>query len=275
MNVTGANNAANISTTTNQTTGATNLTQSENAVNNTILSLGQSLCENIPRGPIPIDEPIIGNSSFPATPPSLPHLPVTPFPFDTGISSSSTTASAYNQLMQDLSASGTSADSIKNDAANLEAALQNTPGDLSNGTSDLLNATQNIVNSLNDGTFSKQGSQGALEGAAWQDGLIGQNILRPNIVDGGGAEQRAGLFDPNQNPNGSLGANVNILNAMMENNASPSDIANNATALMNEAAQSGKSGLAAAAQNIVNSLSDGTYNAQTSHAALTNSLNVS
>lgn len=196
--------------------------------------------------------------------------PGTPAPPSGSGGSSSPVASAYNQLMQDLSANGTSGTTLQNDAANLESALQSS----GMGNSALMTATNNMVNSLGNGTFSQQGSQGALEGAASQAGLQGPGILAPQIDGAAGAtEQNAGLFNGGTNPQGSLGANVNILNAEMAGNAPTSQIINNATALKNEATQAGNSGLASAAQNIINSLSDGTYSAQGSQSALTNALN--
>jgi hypothetical protein len=58
----------------------------------------------------------------------------------------------------------------------------------------------------------------------------------------------------------------------MNGNAPASQIMNNATALKNEATDAGDSGVAQAAQNIINSLGDGSYNAQASASALNSAL---
>ncbi|MEA3116855.1 MAG: hypothetical protein QOI13_125 [Paraburkholderia sp.] len=59
---------------------------------------------------------------------------------------------------------------------------------------DVNNAVTNMVNSLNIGTFSQQGTQGALEGAASKDGL--QGVLTPQINGASGmGSQTGGLYD--------------------------------------------------------------------------------
>ena len=173
-------------------------------------------------------------------------------------------ATAYNKLMEDLSASGTSAQAIQQDGQNVLSALQQSGG----GGGDLANAVNSMVGSLSNGTFSQQGSQGALEGAAAKDGLT--NVDTPQI-DGNAVQayQSAGDYDGGNV--GSLNANLNILKD--EITANPSDLTqvhNNAQALANEAANSGNTDLANAARNIASSTQDGTYNGAASLQALQN-----
>ncbi|NRO99575.1 hypothetical protein GWC77_27330 [Paraburkholderia sp. NMBU_R16] len=190
----------------------------------------------------------------------------------TGSSLSDVTQS-YNKMMTDLSANGTPKTTLEADANDFESTLKN--ANLQN--SSLMDATQNMVASLNDGTFSQQGSQGALEGAAHQGDL--QGAITPQIDGNAGMQwQDAGAFDGNSafhtqsGDHGSLGANENILASEIADGAGQSQIANNANALEKEATNAGDTGLAQAAQNVINSLGDGTYNAKASETALNNAL---
>lgn len=174
---------------------------------------------------------------------------------------SASITSNYNTMMADLSANGTSADTIKGDVKQFQSALQS-----SGGNQDLKAAAANITNSLDNGTFSQQGSQGALEGAATKDKLT--NVNTPQIDGNAGqAHQSAGSYNGAQV--GSKDANLNILKDEIA--AHPSDLAqvrNNAQALSKEAANSGNTRLANAASNIAKSTSDGTYSADKSSKAL-------
>lgn len=179
-------------------------------------------------------------------------------------------SSEYNQLMSDVSANGTSASTIQSDTSNLMSAMQASGGNFSN----LTPALMNMQNSLSNGTFSQQGSQGALEGAAARDGMTG--VLAPEISGSSGlSAQDHGNYDggsafhsPQNGGHGDLAANADVLMDEMKGGAPTSQIKNNAEALKTEASNSGNSSLATAAQNIINSQSDGTYNADASANAI-------
>lgn len=207
---------------------------------------------------------LIGNNGGGSLSPSIPSIPATPT-----TSSPSSVTSSYNQLMTDLSANGTSKQTLQNDASAFLAASNSSGG----GTPDVNNAVNDMVKSLSDGTFSQQGSQGTLEGAASKDGL--QGVLTPQINGNFGMQdQNAGDYDANSSyhtgpgAHGSLGANADVLFDEMRGGAPTSQIINNATALRNQATNAGDTGVANVAQNIINSIGDGTYNAAASDSAL-------
>jgi hypothetical protein len=90
------------------------------------------------------------------------------------------------------------------------------------------------------------------------------------MVDGasGLPMQESGMFDGAQTKLGSVGANLNILEAEISGGAPSSQIGNNAQALATEARAAGYDDIADAAQNIANSQTDNTYNAGASVEAL-------
>src|SRR5262245_40958057 len=81
------------------------------------------------------------------------------------------TNDAYNQLMSDVSANGTSASTLNKDADHF-LALAQFGGSKDSNT---IAAVQNMKTSLGNGTYTQQGTQGALEGAAQRDGMTGVN----------------------------------------------------------------------------------------------------
>ena len=180
-------------------------------------------------------------------------------------------ANDYNQLMTDISANGTSGDQIEQDIANYE---QDVPAGLN---PDVDNAMANIASSLSDGTYSQQGSEAALEGAATADGL--QNVISPEMLGQNGvADQDAGKFDPastyntQAGGNSAVSANANILVDQLEWGAPQSQELNNANALLKEAQGAGDASTADAVQNMINSFSDGTFSAQGSANAISSAL---
>jgi hypothetical protein len=179
----------------------------------------------------------------------------------------STQATAqYNNLMTDISADGTSAEQITEDADAFLATAQATPG---NPYANTETAVNNAVKSLSDGTYSQQGTEGAMEGAAARDGMTG--AFAPLVAGAAGsAQQQAGQFDGGSGnvALGSVGANANILISEMTNGAPSSQIQNNAQALATEASNAGNDDVAQAAQNIATSETDGSYSASLSVQAL-------
>lgn len=176
---------------------------------------------------------------------------------------SASVTSSYNTLMTDLSNNGTDTQTLKNDASGFESALKAQGGA---GGSATTAAADDMSKSIDDGTFSQQGSQGALQAMASKDGLSGVNV--PQIGGNSGqAHQDSGDYSAGKN--GSLGANLDILKDEIK--AGPSDLTqvhNNASALAKEAKNSGDSSLSSAAQNIANSTTDKTYDGGTSSKAL-------
>ncbi|MGI4801506.1 MAG: hypothetical protein ACRYG8_47265 [Janthinobacterium lividum] len=205
----------------------------------------------------------------------------------TGTDPNATLTSDYNNVMSQLSANG-------NSAQNIQQAVQQFMQDAQTAGSgtdqNVQTAMTNMIKSLQDGTFSQQGSQGALEGAAERDGMSG--VVSESIAgQPGGAAQAAGAFDPAQNQKGALGANAAILESEIANGNAKGgqQITNNATALATEATNQAKAdaaagntdaaaqdtALASAAQNIANSANgtgDGTYNGAASLQALQNAM---
>lgn len=201
---------------------------------------------------------------------------------DTGstIDPNVTLANDYNNVMQQVSADGNSAQNVQQA---VQQYMQDAQASGSALTPDVQNAMNNIASSLQDGTYSQQGSQGALEGAAEQDGMVGTES--PSIAgQAGDAAQAAGEFDPSTNQDGALGANAAILESEIANGNAQGgqQITNNATALAKEAANQAQTdaaagnttaaaqdtALATAAQNIANSTGDGTYSGSASLQAL-------
>jgi hypothetical protein len=180
-------------------------------------------------------------------------------------------SSAYNNVMSVISEDGSSAADIKKAIDQFETIAG--PQD-----HDIVNAMNNMKASLSDGTYSQQGSQGALAGAAQKDGLGG--IVQPQINGPGGmANQMAGLYDSGsassratfKNP--SVGANSAILQAEISGGAPSSQIKNNALALAKEAKAAGMNDVYQAAQNIAKSVDDGSYNGPASSKALASATN--
>ncbi|MDQ7982528.1 hypothetical protein QYH69_35575 [Paraburkholderia sp. SARCC-3016] len=178
-----------------------------------------------------------------------------------GGGTSNVTAS-YNRLVSDLSANGTPGSTIASDAANLGSTLDKA----GLGNSDLATATNNVKESLSDGTFSQQGSLAALRGAAHRDGL--QGALTPQVGSNNPVFDGGSKIHTQEGGHGSLVANAKILATEMFEGAPASQIKNNASALETEAANAGDSGVATAAQNIANSIDDGSYSAAASVSAL-------
>jgi hypothetical protein len=162
----------------------------------------------------------------------------------------------YNNLMTDLATGGTT-EQIAKDAEAFLATAQATPG---NPYANTVNAVQNGLNSLSDGTWSRQGTEGAMEGGAAEDGMTG--VFAPLIAGAAGsAQQQAGQFDGGSSnvPLGSVGANANILITDMTSGAPPSEIQGNAQALATEASNAGDDDVAQVAQDIASG-SDGSCN---------------
>jgi hypothetical protein len=173
-----------------------------------------------------------------------------------------TDSDAFNKLMSDVSANGTSKETLQQDAAAFERAS----GGKDSATE---NAVKNMVNSLGDGTYSQQGTQGALEGAATKDQIA--NITNMPLISGtsGLTDQNGGFLDgggAKEKPLGSLGANANILYDEIKGGAPKDQIINNATALEKEATNAGNTTIADAAKKILDSENSGTpLDAQTVH----------
>ena len=172
-------------------------------------------------------------------------------------------------MLSDISANGESPQAIQGAIAQ----YQQDEGASGTSTPNVDTALSNVLGSLNDGTYSQQGSQGAIMGAVSQDGMSGVNSV--SIAgQAGGAAQAAGEFDAGSNAQGSLGANTAILESEVANGnpKGGEQIANNANALATEATNAGNTGLATAAQNIAISVGDGSYSGSASLAALQNAL---
>lgn len=200
---------------------------------------------------------------------------------------SGTLASDYNDVLSQVAANGNSAQNVQQA---VQKFLQDADASGDNSDQSLQQAMNNILGSLKDGTYSQQGSEGALQGAAQRDGLSGVNTV--SIAgQAGGAQQAAGVFDAGSNAKGSLGANTAILESEIANggSAGSQQITNNAAALANEASAAAQTAtnsgdvatasqdqaLAAAASNIAGSAQgtgDGSYDAQASLSALQSAL---
>ncbi|MBB3175259.1 hypothetical protein FHR90_003113 [Endobacter medicaginis] len=205
----------------------------------------------------------------------------------TGAGTPGTLASDYNDVLSQVAANGNSAQDIQQA---VQKFLQDADASGDNSDQSLQQAMNNILGSLQDGTYSQQGSEGALQGAAQRDGLGGVNTVSVAGKDGG-AEQASGAFDAASNAKGSLGANTAILESEISSggSAGSQQITNNAGALANEADAAAKAAtssgdtqaasqdqaLATAARNIANSAQgsgDGSYDAQASLSALQSAL---
>ena len=185
--------------------------------------------------------------------------------------SGSSITSSYNNVMNLVSENGSSAADIENAIDKFEA----TAG---SQDKDVQNAMNNLKASLSDGTYSQQGSQGALEGAAQRDGL--QGVSNPQISgDSGMDNQNNGFYDSNSEnsrnlfKDPSVGVNTTILHNEIDGGAPSSQIKNNAMALAQEAKNSGMTNVATAAENIAKSVDDGTYDAKASSQALASATN--
>lgn len=163
---------------------------------------------------------------------------------------SDTLNSDYNNVLSAVAAVG-------NSPQNVQAAVSQFQQDAKAAGSGVdptvQQAMSNISNSLGDGTYSQQGSEGGLQGAAAQDGMSGVNTV--SIAGApGGAAQAAGQFNANTNAEGSLGANTAILESELQNGGGQGSqqITNNANALAQEASLAGNSALATAATGVAN-----------------------
>jgi hypothetical protein len=211
---------------------------------------------------------LTGGQSAPGADPGGPGAAGAP---GSGAPSSNALTNSYNNVMNLMSGNGGSPTDITNAINQFEAAA-------GSQFPNVQNAMNNIKASLADGTYSQQGSQGALEGAAQQDGMQGVNSPQ---IDGsaGMGNQNAGWYDSgsqnaqNYFKDSSVGANSTILANEINGGAPPSQIKDNALALAKEAQNAGMPNLANAAQNIAKSVDDGTYNAQASSQALGSATN--
>ena len=188
----------------------------------------------------------------------MPGLPITP-----------TVTTDYNQLKDDISATGTSGQTIESD---IKTYQEDVPAGLDSGLDD---AVSDISQSLQNGEYSQQVAQGELEFAAKDAGL--KNVHAPQINgDSGMRSQREGLYSGNSSAevgpggDGLEGAGANILIGEMQGGASKDQILNNSKALLARSEDDGDTNLADAVQNIINSFGDGTYNADASATAVRN-----
>jgi hypothetical protein len=186
-------------------------------------------------------------------PPPPPPATATPPSSSTPSATSETDEEAFSRLMSDVSANGTSGQTLLADAAAFER--------VGGKDAQTMTAVKNMASSLSDGTYSQQGTQGALQGAAQRDQMSG--ITNMPVISGmsGLHDQNAGFFDSAKETKwGSVGANANILQDEIEGNAPKSQIINNATALYTEATNAGDKAFATLAKNVIDQENSGTLN---------------
>lgn len=182
----------------------------------------------------------------------------------------STVDQDYSQLMNDVAATGTSAQTLEQDVARYQ---QDVPANLDPSMDALNGAVSSISDNLVAGSYSQQGTEASLVAGANDAGLTSL-VTRNEESHPELAGLNSSSDDPNTAPMGSLGVNANILEGEMKAGAPLSQIQNNANALATQAQDSGDSNTAFAASNIANSLNpgDGSYNPDTSVTALSNAV---
>ncbi|WP_036049703.1 hypothetical protein [Bradyrhizobium sp. Tv2a-2] len=167
-----------------------------------------------------------------------------------------TAPAIFKKTMDDVSANGTSKQTLEEDARELKALIKDDPQYKNTNI-----AVDNMVRSLDDGTYSQQGTQGALEGAAIRDAMPG--LTNMPVIAGTAYlySQNNGYYDGGSDKEtklGSVGANMNILQDEVSGGAPTSQLINNARAEKDEAHEAGKPAFEEAAEYIETSAEGGT-----------------
>jgi hypothetical protein len=142
------------------------------------------------------------------------------------------TTSAYNKLMGDVAASGTSAATLTNDVSAFDAAAA---AQGPNFDANTVAAANGIADRISTGSYTKQSAELTLETAAGEDGMGGvasppNNLGVPLVGDEGGVSP--------------LEADAATLNAEMQSGQPSSTIENDAEALNAEATSVGDGAVA-------------------------------
>jgi hypothetical protein len=168
-------------------------------------------------------------------------------------------AGAFDNLMGDVSAYGTSGSQLLQDANAFLSAASKVPG----GDPQTVRAVDNMVASLQNGTYSQQGTEAALKEGSQLDQV-------PIVVISPFSGNDAG-----DNPNSNwVGNAVSSLEGEIRGGAPSNIIAHDANVLAVEATEAGRyNDVAEAAGNIAASLRDGSFNPDASIAALNDAVN--